>query len=192
MIKCRLGWIYHLWNLNFYEQDLLGNNHIHPVYTHSKVLSRPSWSCFWWFLNEWMRYDAVFCRLLQEVGTGVLESGVQSETRLISRNFGKHHWIFDDGTFYPRFLFFSPPLQSYLTDLNLVLIVKLLVEIDRSSLRLRTDISLWPLQWSRCWRWTGWAPSPASTPSSGLAWPGSPSDRTSSARSCPGTVTTWC
>jgi len=28
-----------------------------------------------------------FIRLLQEVGTGVLESGVQSETRLISRNF---------------------------------------------------------------------------------------------------------
>ena len=123
IIKCRHGWIYHRWNLNFWEQDLLGNNHILPVYTHSKVLSWPSWSCFWWFLNEWMRYDAVFCRLLQEVGTGVLESGVQSETRLISRNFGKHHWIFDDGTFYPRFRFFSPPLQSYLTDLNLVLII---------------------------------------------------------------------
>ena len=38
-------------------------------------------------------YNGLPSRLLQEVGTGVLETRVQSETRLISRNFGKHHWI---------------------------------------------------------------------------------------------------
>ena len=42
---------------------------------------------------SWLREgrdDVVLCRLLQEVATGVLETGVQSETRVISRNFGKH------------------------------------------------------------------------------------------------------
>ena len=69
-------------------------------------------SWFWWLLNDWMRYDALFCRLLQEVGTGVLETGVQSETRLISRNFGKHHWILDDGIFLSQISTFPSPLLT--------------------------------------------------------------------------------
>ena len=44
-------------------------------------------------------------RLLQEVGSGVLES--DSETRLISRNFGKHHWISYERVFSIHFLPFS-------------------------------------------------------------------------------------
>ena len=90
-------------------------------------------SWFWWLLNDWMRYDALFCRLLQEVGTGVLETGVQSETRLISRNFGKHHWILDDGIFFIPDIYFSfTAPHRHLTDLSLVFIVNLLASIDHS------------------------------------------------------------